>query len=122
MIPYLPQDTNELEIPIFYKHVVDNLEIRSGHHEAWHTHKRDTSVCWICDLVEVSKILVREMERYISKSALDIDDSFLVQELDSEGEASLSLDESVNYNQDEEEPDGPQDSSVSDDSSSVHES
>ncbi len=95
MIPYLPKDTNELEIPIFYKSVVDNLEIRSGHHEAWHTHKRDTSVCWICDLVEVSKILVREIERYISKSALDIDDSFIEQELNSEGDT-------VNYNQDEE--------------------
>ncbi len=102
MIPYLPQDTNELEIPIFYKHVVDNLEIRSGHHEAWHTHKRDTSVCWICDLVEVSKILVREIERYISKSALDIDDSFLVQELNSE-------DDTVNYNKNEEFKDGSTD-------------
>ncbi len=99
MIPYLPQDTNELELPIFYKQIVDNLEIRSGHHEAWHTHKRDTSVCWICDLVEVSKILIREMERYISKSALDIDDSFLVQELNSE-------DDKVNYNVNEEDTDG----------------
>ncbi len=99
MIPYLPQDTNELEIPIFYKHIVDNLEIRSGHHEAWHTHKRDTSVCWICDLVEISKILVREMERLISKSALDIDDSYLVQELNSE-------DDTVNYNKDDEVLDG----------------
>ncbi len=86
MIPYLPEGTSELEIPIFYKHIVDNLEIRSGHHEAWHTHKRDTSVCWICDLVEVSKLLVREIERYISKSALDIDDSFIAQELNSEGD------------------------------------
>jgi len=91
MLPYLPQDTSELEIPIFYRHIVDNLEIRSGHHEAWHTHKRDSSVCWICDLVEVSKLLISEMERYISKSALDIDDSFLVQELNSE-------DDKVNYN------------------------
>ncbi len=99
MIPYLPQDTNELEIPIFYKHIVDNLEIRSGHHEAWHTHKRDTSVCWICDLVEVSKLLVREMERYISKSALDIDDSFIDQEFNSEGDK-------VNYNVNEELQDG----------------
>ncbi len=86
MLPYLPEGTSELEIPVFYRHIVDNLEIRSGHHESWHTHKRDTSVCWICDLVEVSKLLVREMERFISKSALDIDDSFLVQELNSEGE------------------------------------
>ncbi len=111
MIPYLPQDTNELEIPIFYKHIVDNLEIRSGHHEAWHTHKRDTSVCWICDLVEISKILVREIERYISKSALDIDDSFIDQELNSEGDTVI-------YNKDDEVIDGSQDSTVSDDNSS----
>ncbi len=86
MIPYLPKDTSELEIPIFYKHIVDNLRIRSAHHESWHTHRRDTSVCWICDLVEISNIMVREVERLISKSALDIDDSFLVQEHNSEFE------------------------------------
>ncbi len=90
MIPYLPEGTSELEIPIFYKHIVDNLEIRSGHHEAWHTHKRDTSVCWICDLVEVSKLLVREVERYISKSALDIDDRFIEQELNSEDDTVIT--------------------------------
>ncbi len=95
MLPYLPEGTSELEIPVFYRHIVDNLEIRSGHHEAWHTHKRDTSVCWICDLVEVSKLLVREMERFISKSALDIDDSFLVQELNSEGDTVNSDSEST---------------------------
>ncbi len=94
MIPYLPQDTNELEIPVFYRHIVENLTLRSSHHESWHTHKRDTSVCWICDLVEVSNILITELERFISKSALDIDDSFLVQELNSEGEGS-----SLNYNE-----------------------
>ncbi len=93
MIPYLPQDTSELEIPVFYRHIVDNLEIRSGHHEAWHTHKRDSSVCWICDLVEVSKLLIREVERYTSKSALDIDDKFLVQEINSEVESFNRNDE-----------------------------
>ncbi len=94
MLPYLPEGTSELEIPVFYRHIVDNLEIRSGHHEAWHTHKRDTSVCWICDLVEVSKLLISEMERFISKSALDIDDRFLDQELNSEDEPqSLNFDE-----------------------------
>ncbi len=93
MIPYLPQDTSALEVPVFYRHIVDNLEIRSAHHDSWHTHKRDTSVCWICDLVEISKILISEMERYISKSALDIDDSFLVQELNSEEESISNVDE-----------------------------
>ncbi len=96
MIPYLPEGTSELEIPKFYDSIVSNLEIRSGHHEAWHTHKRDTSVCWICDLVEVSKLLVREIERYISKSALDIDDSFKELELNSE-------DDTVNSNVNDEQ-------------------
>ncbi len=108
MIPYLPEGTSDLELPKFYDSIVSNLEIRSGHHEAWHTHKRDTSVCWICDLVEVSKLLVREIERYISKSALDIDDSFIAQELNSEGDV-----DSLNTNYNEEITDGSQDCSTS---------
>ncbi len=110
MIPYLPQDTNELEIPIFYRHIVDNLEIRSGHHEAWHTHKRDTSVCWICDLVEVSKLLVREIERYISKSALDIDDSLIAQELSSEDETVYNSNDELEDGSDESPADSRGDS------------
>ncbi len=84
MIPNLPLDTSPLEIPKFYRQIVDNLEMRGGHHEAWHTHKRDSSVCWICDLIEVSKLLTSEMERFISKSALDLDDQLLEQEINSE--------------------------------------
>ncbi len=93
MIPYLPDGTDALAIPGFYRQIVENLEIRSGHHEAWHTHKRDTSVCWICDLVEVSKLILREMEVVISKSALDIEDSLIDQELNSEDDTSPNLDE-----------------------------
>ncbi len=99
MIPILPQDVSQLDVVKFYEQIVTNLEMRAGHHEAWHTHKRDSSVCWICDLVEVSKIILREMERYISKSALDIEDSLIDQEFNSE-EAT------VNYNVDEESSDG----------------
>jgi len=88
MIPNLPQDTSVLEIPKFYRQVVENLEIRSGHHEAWHTHKRDSSVCWICDLVELSKLVLGEYERYISKSLLDIDEQFHGSEVLSEEDVS----------------------------------
>ncbi len=95
MIPILPTDISQLDVVKFYQQIVENLEMRSGHHEAWHTHKRDSSVCWICDLVEVSKIILREMERYISKSALDIEDSLIDQEFNPEGET-------VNYNSDDE--------------------
>ncbi len=95
----LPTDTSPLEVPAFYRQIVDNLKIRSGHHEAWHTHKRDTSVCWICDLVEISNLCLNELERFISKSALDIEDSLIVQEFNSE-------EDTVNYNKDEEKSDG----------------
>ncbi len=84
MIPYLPLETNPIDVPKFYKQIVDNLEIRSGHHKAWHSHTRDTSVCWMCDLVEVSNLLIGEMERFISKSALDIETELLGQEINSE--------------------------------------
>ncbi len=97
MIP-IPPSSNQVDTLIFYKAVVDNLKIRSGHHEAWHTHKRDTSVCWICDLIEVATIMISEMERYISKSALDIDEQSLNSEVISD-----SVEETVNYNVDEEE-------------------
>ncbi len=99
MIPILPTDVSQLDVVKFYQQIVENLEMRSGHHEAWHTHKRDSSVCWICDLVEVSKIILREMERYISKSALDIEDSLIDQEFNSE-------DDTVNSNTNDELVDG----------------
>jgi len=95
MIPYLPQSSSDLDVPEFYKVIQENLVVRSAHHESWHTHKRDTSVCWICDLLELSKLLISEMERYISKSALDLDEQFLAQEINSEGDT-------VNYNKDDE--------------------
>ncbi len=93
MIPAIPLDTNPLDIPKFYRQIVDNLKIRSGHHEAWHTHKRDTSVCWICDLVEISTIMINELERFISKSALDIDEQFHDSEVVSDAEESLNHNE-----------------------------
>ncbi len=99
MIPMLPSDTNSLDIPVFYRQIVDNLKMRGGHHEAWHTHKRDTSVCWICDLIEVSNLCLNELERFISKSALDIEDSLIDQEFNSE-------EDTVNYNINEENVDG----------------
>jgi len=46
-------------------------------------------------LLELSKLLISEMERYISKSALDLDEQFLAQEVNSEGDT-------VNYNKDDE--------------------
>ncbi len=95
MIPYLPEGTPDRSVPDFYKQILDNLAMRCGHHETWHTHKKDPSVCWVCDLLELTKVSVREMEMLISKSALDI----MNDDLDS----SHLAEESVNYNTDDEE-------------------
>ncbi len=95
MIPYLPENTPDSSIPKFYEQIMDNLSMRCGHHETWHTHKKDPSVCWVCDLLELTKICVREMERLISKSALDI--------MNEDLSSSNLAEESVNYNTDEED-------------------
>ncbi len=90
MIPYLPEGTPDRSVPAFYTQILENLTMRCGHHETWHTHKKDPSVCWVCDLLELTKISVREMEMLISKSALDSMNEDL-------GNRDLA-EESVNYN------------------------
>ncbi len=90
MIPYLPEGCPDKGVPEFYKQILENLTMRCGHHETWHTHKKDPSVCWVCDLLELTKISVREMEMYISKSALDI--------MNEDLSSSNLAEESVNYN------------------------
>ncbi len=86
MIPNLPQDSSPLEIPKFYSQIAENLRSRLGHHENWWTHKRDPSVCPICDIIELSIRLGNELEMFISKSALDLDDQFLDSSTIDEGE------------------------------------
>ncbi len=87
MIPNLPSDTNALEVPKFYSAIADNLRSRLGHHENWWTHKRDPSVCPICDIIECSIRVLGELEMFISKSALDLDDQFLDSSTIDEGES-----------------------------------
>ncbi len=87
MIPNIPQDTNPLEVPKFYSAIADNLRSRLGHHENWWTHKRDPSVCSICDIIELSIRIGNELEMFISKSALDLDDQFLDSSTIDEGES-----------------------------------
>ncbi len=111
MIPNLPKDTNPLEVPKFYSAIADNLRSRLGHHENWWTHKRDPSVCPICDIIELSIRIGNELEMFISKSALDLDDQFLDSSTYDEGEEeSLNRDEENGNHEDI--PSGSQDSEV----------
>ncbi len=52
MIPILPTDVSQLDVVNFYQQIVENLEMRAGHHEAWHTHKRD-SLYFLTNTIEI---------------------------------------------------------------------
>ncbi len=104
MIPNLPSDTSPLEVPKFYSSIAENLRSRLGHHENWWTHKRDPSVCPICDIIELSIRLGNELEMFISKSALDLDDQFLDSSTIDEGENNLDVDREVSHGSSPDEP------------------
>jgi len=75
MIPELPPQMSEDQVVDFYDKLITQLEARAYIHTRWFTHKGSGgSMCWICDLVEVARKLERELEAYISKSALDYHD------------------------------------------------
>ncbi len=89
----------------FYDKILGNLEDQSTLHERWHTHRSNPSVCWICDLISISRKILYTTEQFITKSPLDIgtslssdDDS----ELESE-DTSMNIDEEVEstYNEPE---------------------
>ncbi len=49
MIPELPSSIDPKDMLEFYEKLIARLDGQSGVHVMWHTHKRDPSVCWICD-------------------------------------------------------------------------
>ncbi len=106
MIPNLPKDVDPMGTCSFYRQIHENLLIRSSHHEGWHTHKRDSSVCWICDLLELANICIGEMERYISKSLLDIDEQFHDSEVFSDEGDTINGDIEGAYDRGEDKPAG----------------
>lgn len=73
MIPQLPNSVSDEDRVDFFSKIAGNLSDQSTVHVNWHTHRRNPSVCWICDLNILNSVLLREMERYISKSSLDIE-------------------------------------------------
>ncbi len=96
-IPELPISVSDMERLEFYDKILGNLEDQSTLHEKWHTHRANPSVCWICDLIAISRKILYTTEQFLSKSTLDTgtklssdDDS----ELESESE-SLNRDEEL---------------------------
>ncbi len=71
MIPELPPSCSDEDSLKFYRSLLGRLQDQSTLHVNWHTHRSNPSVCWICDLVTLSSVILGESERLYSKSALD---------------------------------------------------
>ena len=73
MIPDLPPSVSDVERIDFYDKILSNLEDQSQIHMNWHTHKQNPSVCWICDIPILARKVMYIVDKYISKSPLDIE-------------------------------------------------
>ncbi len=88
MIPELPTSVGDMERLEFYDKLLGNLEDQSTLHEKWHTHRSNPSVCWICDLISLSRKILYTTEQFLSKSTLD-SKTVLSSEDDSELESDI---------------------------------
>ncbi len=72
MIPELPSTCTDVERLVFYSDLLSNLEDQSTIHTSWHTHKKNPSVCWICDIPICARKITHIVETLINaKSPLD---------------------------------------------------
>ncbi len=93
MIPELPSTCSDIERLVFYSDLLSNLEDQSTIHTSWHTHKKNPSVCWICDIPICARKITHIVETLINaKSPLD---SEIVQSSDYDSDME-SEDESLN--------------------------
>ncbi len=94
MIPDLPEGISADKVLDFYSKLAGNLQDQSTIHINWFTHRRNPSVCWICDLHIINSKLIALAEQFITKSTVDLETELLSEnETDSESET-----ENFNYN------------------------
>ncbi len=73
MIPDLPTSVSDEERMDFYATLAGNLSDQSTVHVNWHTHRQNPSVCWICDLNILIAKMINVVDKYITKSPLDME-------------------------------------------------
>ena len=94
MIPDLPPGIPADKVLDFYSKLAGNLQDQSTIHVNWHTHRRNPSVCWICDLNIMISKLITLAELFITKSTVDLETELL-----SESETDTEIeDEFLNRN------------------------
>ncbi len=90
MIPDLPIGIFKKNALDFYSKIAGNLSDQGLVHINWHTHRKQPSICWICDLnILITRLL--GVQGFNTKSTVD-SKIMLNQETESETEI-----ENVNY-------------------------
>ncbi len=77
MIPDLPEGISADKVLDFYSKLAGNLQDQSTIHVNWHTHRRNPSVCWICDLNIMISKLITLSDSFITKSTVDLETELL---------------------------------------------
>ncbi len=95
MIPDLPDGISADKVLDFYSKLAGNLQDQSTIHVNWFTHRRNPSVCWICDMHIITSKLIALCDSFITKSTVDLETTSMSEdETDSESEIeSLNRDE-----------------------------
>ncbi len=101
MIPDLPISCTDADRVTFYDTLLGNLQDQSSIHVNWHTHRQNPSTCWICDMYTLSSKVMLLVDKYITKSPLDIET-----ELSSEDDSDSEIENDLNVN---DEPDMAED-------------
>ncbi len=96
MIPELPKGISADNVLDFYSKLAGNLQDQSSIHVNWFTHRRNPSVCWICDLNIINSKLIGLANEFISKSTVDLETELL-----SENETDTEIEGSIEPNQPE---------------------
>lgn len=94
MIPELPEGMTDRNVLQFYDTLSGNLSDQSTVHTNWHTHRKQPSICWICDTTTLlSKVLTLAF-KINTKSPVDsmIDENQVEADSDTEIE-NLNIDE-----------------------------
>lgn len=102
MIPDLPEEVSDQAKLQFFDNYVTNLENQSTHHIGWFSHKRNPSVCWICDQQILIHKILDFCEHLLSKSSEDYTtDKMSDTETDAESDEFIADDDVENYNEPE---------------------
>jgi len=97
LIPDLPLGISKKNALDFYSKIAGNLSDQGTIHINWHTHRKQPSICWICDSnILISRLL--DIQGFNTKSTVDRE-IMLNQEAESKTEIE---DDSLNHNEEPE--------------------